>query len=220
MVGFPQFQWDRGRGFGGFNETAEEDSAVSMRPRKRIRRFQWDRGSGVHNFNKTAESFKKLQQHNFSSEIKLCLKKFLFRLPQFQCESGSRWLMKNRGSKISWHCPFKKNLIVWKTIIIQYMKWKAHCFPVSQTFVLQLSEVVVCSYMTLFLYTCRWWQCCCYCCCGGWESSFPYPLTSITLDNGSVGFCCGGWCPSSAWPLTSIPVDDSSVVAAAEAVAL
>jgi hypothetical protein len=37
----PRFQWDRGSGFLGFNQTVE---AASMRPQKRLRRFQWDCG--------------------------------------------------------------------------------------------------------------------------------------------------------------------------------
>jgi hypothetical protein len=77
----PRFQWDRGiliknfsiiflrqigsfqhktmsEKFGslGFNETAEADSAVSIRPRKHIQWSQWDRRSGFGCFNETAEA--------------------------------------------------------------------------------------------------------------------------------------------------------------------
>jgi hypothetical protein len=44
-------------GFHCLNETAEGDSAMSMRPRKQIQRSQCDHGSGFWGLNETAESF-------------------------------------------------------------------------------------------------------------------------------------------------------------------
>jgi hypothetical protein len=55
--------------FHGFNDTAEADSAISMRRRKRIRRFiEAEEAASMHGFNETTESLKKHQQHNFSLE--------------------------------------------------------------------------------------------------------------------------------------------------------
>jgi hypothetical protein len=50
-----RFQCDRRSRFRGFNETAEADLAVSLRPRKRLPRFKWDCESWFGGFIETVE---------------------------------------------------------------------------------------------------------------------------------------------------------------------
>jgi hypothetical protein len=50
-----RFQCNRRSRFRSFNETAEADLAVSLRPRKRLPRFQWDCGIWFGGFIETAE---------------------------------------------------------------------------------------------------------------------------------------------------------------------
>jgi hypothetical protein len=56
-------------GFGGFNETTEADSAVSMIPRKQIPRFQCDRGSRFSGYIETSEEASVESLKNFNHII-------------------------------------------------------------------------------------------------------------------------------------------------------
>jgi hypothetical protein len=101
---YPQSHWDRGIGFCGLIETAGFESAVSLRPRDSNSRSHWDHGNRFRSLIETA-----------GSELCKLLSRFS-RRKRSHMQNGYRpWIRalgglfdeKNRGSKISWHCPFK-----------------------------------------------------------------------------------------------------------------
>jgi hypothetical protein len=85
-----------------FIYNTESASAVSLKPPNLP---YWNRGSGFHGLIETAEAnnFKRLSRisRRFRSHMRNGYS------PWIRALGGVDWWKKNRGSKISWHCPFK-----------------------------------------------------------------------------------------------------------------
>jgi hypothetical protein len=101
--------------FCGLYQTAEAASAVSIRPRKISQKFscrllrslsgRWSRFCSLY---QTAEAIHFQQLSWFSRRIRSYIQNGFS--PRIRALGGIVW-WKNRGSKISWHCPFKTFLL-------------------------------------------------------------------------------------------------------------
>jgi hypothetical protein len=109
VLWIPRSNWNHRSRFRGLIATAEAASAakaafaVSLKPPNPLPRPYCNRGSGFCSLIETAEAdnFKQLSRISwrFRSHMRNCFS------PWIRDLGGVDW-WKNRGSKISWHCPF------------------------------------------------------------------------------------------------------------------
>jgi hypothetical protein len=115
----PRSHWIRWIRFCGLIETIESASAVSLKPPKPLLRSHWNHGIRFRSLIETAEADNLKQLYRISRRFRSHLRNGFS--PWIRALGGD-WWKRNRGSKISWHCPFKEHtvqssLFVWGKII-------------------------------------------------------------------------------------------------------
>jgi hypothetical protein len=104
------------KGFRSLIETAKAASTVSLKPPKPLPRSHWNRGIRFRGLSETAKAASAISLIPLKPKISNNYLKFLGDFeaickttlaPESGPYRGDCLMKKNRGSKISWHCPFK-----------------------------------------------------------------------------------------------------------------